>query len=47
MTTVTFQNGRNLIQFISQTSSVIPNFFLRLNYSFSLSNKYVDFKKIM
>ena len=48
MTTVTFQNGQkltfNLIHFANEFGD--PQcFFLRLNISFSLSNKYADLKK--
>ena len=47
MSTVTFQNGRKLtfnpIYFTNEFGD--PNFFLRLNISFSLSNKYADLKK--
>ena len=39
MTTVTFQNSRKL--------TFIPIYFLHLNSSFSLSNKYADLKKIL
>ena len=39
--------NEHLIHFISQTSSVTPYFFLHLNISFSLSNKYADFEKIL
>ena len=44
MATVMFQNGRKL------TFNPLvrwPQLFLRLDISFSLSNKYADFKKIL
>ena len=49
MTTVTFQNGRkftfNPIYFANEFGD--PQFFLHLNISFSLSNKYADLKQIL
>ena len=51
MATVTFQNGRkltfNLIYFRNEFGD--PQLFLRLDISFSfpLSNKYTDLKKIL
>ena len=48
MATVTFQNGRNLtfnpVYFTNEFGD--PQLFLRLDISFSLSNKYADLKKI-
>ena len=49
MTTVTFQDGRKLtfnsIYFANEVGE--PQFFLHRNISFSLSNKYTDFKNML
>ena len=43
MTTVTFQNGRKFIFNPLANEFGDPQFFLHINISFSLNNKYADF----